>query len=169
VTRTPVPTVLALLAAGCVALAVAAVPASARPSAICPHPGTINGVSVLVECGPAKATLRFGVTRLALKNGQCQKTSANFTLGFGAVVAEPTTKRPPDSFQLIAGGSGSSAASHDGSYSATVMFTRSGRNYAGETVKLTLTRKRSAGTFSGVVTSTTGTAKVKLSGSFTCS
>jgi hypothetical protein len=169
VSRIAVPPVLATLAALCAALAAVAMPASARTSATCPHPGTINGVSVLIECGPAKATLRFGTTRLALKNGKCQKTSENFTLGFGAVLAGPTTKSAPDSLQLIAGGSGSSAASHDGPYSATVMFTRSGRSYAGETVKLTLTHKRSAGTLSGVLTSTTGTKKVTISGTFACS
>jgi hypothetical protein len=166
--RTTVHTLLATLAASCAALAAAALPASARPSGTCPHPGTINGVSVLIECGPAKATARMGGTRLVLKNGECKKTSENFTLGFGAVVAGPTTKPPPDSFQLLAGGSGSNAASHDGTYTATVMLAKSGRNYIGDTVKLTLKRNRSAGIFAGTITWTLGTKKVALSGSFTC-
>ena len=146
---------------------VAAGPATARRAATCPHAGTINGVSVLVECGPAKATMHFRGALLKLGNGLCQRNSENFTLGFGAVLTGPSSKRPPDTFQLIAGGGGH-PASHDGVYSATLQLIRSGRGYVGETMKLTLTHKRSAGTFSGTVKSTAGNAKVAVSGSFTC-
>ena len=148
-------------------LPIATAPASARRTALCPHPGTINGVSVLIECGPAKATMRFRGVALKLKNGLCQRNSQNFTLGFGAVLTGPSSKRPPDTFQLIAGG-GAHPASHDGAYSATLQLVRSGHGYVGETITLVLTRKRTAGTFSGTLKSTTGNAKVQVSGSFTC-
>jgi hypothetical protein len=159
--------VLATVAAALAALVLSAAPASAHHAATCPQAGTINGVSVLIECGPAKATMRFRGAPLKLKNGLCQRTSENFSLGFGAVLTAPSSKRPPDTFQLIAGG-GSHPASRDGSYSATLQFTRSGSNYIGETMKLTLSHKRRAGTFSGTLTSTTSSKKLAVSGSFTC-
>jgi hypothetical protein len=156
-----------LLAASLLAaLAVAATAASARRTATCPHDGTLNGVSVLIECGPAKASVKFGATHLALKNGKCTKSSANFGFAFGTIVAGPGIKRPPDSFQLLAGGG--SITMHDGTYSSTVMVSRLGKNYIGDSVKLKLARKESAGTFSGTVTSAIGTKKVAVSGSFTC-
>ena len=155
-------TVLATLAA-----ASAAGPASAHRAATCPHSGTVNGISVLIYCGPAKASVLFGGTHLALKNGQCTKSSENFGFTFGDVVAGPTSKKPPDSFLLIAGG-GSKPASHDGAYTSTVMVSRSGKSYIGDTVKLKLTGNRSAGTFSGTVTWALGTTKVAVHGSFTC-
>ena len=150
-----------------VAAAAAAGPASAHRTATCPHPGTVNGISVLIYCGPAKASVLFGGTHLALKNGQCTKSSENFGFTFGDVVAGPTSKKPPDSFLLIAGG-GSKPASHDGAYTSTVMVSRSGKSYIGDTVKLKLTGNRSAGTFSGTVTWALGTTKVAVHGSFTC-
>ncbi len=148
-------------------MVVATAPATARRAAMCPHPGTINGISVLIECGPAKATMRFRGASINYRNGLCQRNSENFTLGFGAVLTGPSSKRPPDTFQLIAGGGGH-PASHDGVYSATLQLIRLGRGYVGETMKLTLTHKRSGGTFSGTVRSTTSNAKVAVSGSFTC-
>ncbi|HEY4413925.1 MAG TPA: hypothetical protein VGN06_13075 [Gaiellaceae bacterium] len=157
---------VAIVAASFSALAVAAAPASAHRAATCPHNGTLNGVSVLIECGPAKASVTFGATHLALKNGKCLKSSANFSWAFGTIPAGPGIKRPPDSFQLIAGGG--STTMHDGTYSATVMVSRLGKNYIGDSVKLKLTRKESAGTFSGTVTWALGTKKVAVSGSFTC-
>lgn len=149
------------------ALAFATAPALARQAAICPHPGTIDGVSVLIDCGPAKATMRFRGAVIKLRNGLCQRNSQNFTLGFGAVLAGPSSKRAPDTFQLITGG-GTHPASHDGVYSATLQLIRSGHGYIGETLKLTLMHKRTAGTFSGTMKSTTSSAKFPVSGSFTC-
>jgi hypothetical protein len=153
-----------IVAASSAALAVA--PASAQRTATCPRSGTLNGVSVLIECGPAKASVKFGATHLALKNGMCLKSSANFSFAFGTIVAGPGIKRPPNSFQILAGGG--STAMHDGAYSSTVMVSQAGKNYIGDTVKLKLTRNRSAGTFSGTVTWALGTKKVAVSGSFTC-
>jgi len=151
--RLLVPTVLAALAA-------TAAPASAQRAATCPHPGTLDGVSVLIECGTAKASVTFGATHLALKNGTCLKSSQNFSFGFGTIVAGTGLKRPPDSFQLLAG-AGSSGT-------ATVMVSRLGKNYIGDTIAYKLTHKRTAGTFSGTVTWALGNTKVAVRGSFTC-
>jgi hypothetical protein len=156
----------AVVAASCSVLAVAAAPASAHRVAVCPRPGTLDGVSVLIECGPANASVKFGATHLALKNGKCQKSSENFSFAFGTIVAGPGIKRPPNSFQIVAGGG--STAMHDGAYSSTVMVSQAGKNYIGDTVNLKLTRNRSAGTFSGTVTWALATKKVAVSGSFTC-
>jgi hypothetical protein len=73
-----------VIVAAFAAVVVAAAPASGRQVATCPHDGTINGVPVLIACGPAKATVHFGGTRLSMRNGQCLKSSANFALNFGA-------------------------------------------------------------------------------------
>ncbi len=147
-----------LIAAISVLLGVSA-PGLARGSGTCPHPGTLNGVSVLIACGRAKAMLHFGSTRLALRNGQCVKTSSNFGLDFGAALDGPTTKPPPDSFQLIAGPHGGSA---------TLQIARGGKQYIGDTMKLTLPPSRSSGALSGTVTLAAGTTKLAVTGSFTC-
>lgn len=157
---------VAIVAGACVALAVAAAPAASARAATCPRNGTLHGVSVLIECGPAKASVKFGATHLALKSGMCLKSSQNFSFGFGTIPAGPGLKRPPDSFQLIAGGG--SATMHDGTYSSTVMVSRLGKNYIGDAVKVKLTRKETAGTFSGTVTWALGSTKVAVSGTFTC-
>jgi hypothetical protein len=150
--------IAALFAAISVLLA-ASSPGLARGSGTCPHPGTINGASVLIACGHAKAKLHFGSTRLALRNGQCVKTSSNFGLDFGAALDGPTSKPPPDSFQLIAGPHGGSA---------TLQIARSGKQYIGDSMKLKLPPNRSSGTLFGTVTLAAGTTKVAVSGSFTC-
>ncbi len=134
---------------------------------VCPHPGTVGGASVLIECGSAKASVTFGSTHLALKDGLCTKAAGLFTLAFGDIAAGPPSKHPPNSFQVIAGGGGTKA-SHDGTYSATVMTTEAGKNYIGDTMKLKLTKNVTAGTVSGTVTWALGNKKVAVSGSFTC-
>ncbi|MBV8478896.1 MAG: hypothetical protein JOY72_01205 [Actinobacteria bacterium] len=152
-----------------VAVVVAAVLAGGASASrdVCPHPGTVGGASVLIECGSAKASIAFGKTHLVLKNGLCTKAAGLFTLAFGDIAAGPPSKHPPDSFQVIAGGNGAKA-SRDGTYSATVMATEADKNYIGDTMKLKLTKNVSAGTVSGTVTWALGTTKVAVSGSFTC-
>lgn len=116
-------------------------------------------MSVLVACGSARATLHFGGTRLALRNGQCVKTSSNFGLDFGAALDGPTSKPPPDSLQLIAGPHGGTA---------TLQIARGGKQYIGEAMKLKLTPTRSSGTLSGTVILASGATKLLVSGSFSC-
>jgi hypothetical protein len=150
---------LAVLLATCSFLLAATAQAGARPSGECPRSGTIDGVSVLIACGPAKATLHFGAARLTMRNGQCARTSSNFGLTFGAALDGPSTKPPPDSFQLIAGPKGGTA---------TLQIARGGKQYIGEAMKLKLTANRRSGTLSGTVTPAAGTTKVAVSGSFAC-
>jgi hypothetical protein len=154
--------ILACTAVAC-ALAAATAPASAQT---CPHPGTVNGVSVLIYCGSAKATVKAGATTISWKNGMCKKAVGNFYLSFGAIVTQQT-KRAPDSLQVIAGSS-AKPATHDGSYSGTtVMMTRAGKSYIGDSMKLTLTHNTRAGTVTGVI-EPIGSAKVAFHASFTC-
>ena len=150
--------ILACTAVAC-ALAAGAAPASAQ---ICPHPGTVNGISVLVYCGTAKATVKMGSQTFMLKNGQCKKAVGNFYLSFGDVVTQQT-KKAPDSFLVIA------TASKDGTYSGTtVMVTRSTRGWLADSAKLTLTHGTKAGTVTGTLTSTQTNAKVALHLTFSC-
>ena len=93
------------------------------------------------------------------RNGQCVKTNSNFGLNFGAAVAGPTSKPPPDSFELIAGPHGGIA---------TLQIARSGKQYIGDTMKLKLSPSRSSGTISGDVTLAAGAKKVSIAGAFTC-
>jgi len=148
-----------VIAAAAAALAATTATASAHESTTCPHPGTVNGVDVLIACGHAKGAFRFGANKLKLADGQCVKTSLNFGLNFGAAVAGPTTKPPPDSFQLIAGPHGGSA---------TLQIARNGKQYIGETMKLKLNGERTSGSLSGTVTLASGNTKVAVSGTFTC-
>ena len=150
---------LASVVAACASLALIGDQATARSSDQCPHPGTINGVSVLVACGSAKAALHFGGAQLNLRNGQCVKTGSNFGVNFGAAVAGPTKKPPPDSLQLIAGPHGGTA---------TLQIARHGKQYIGDHMKLNPTAGRHGGTLSGVVTLAAGGGKVAVKGSFTC-
>lgn len=150
---------IAVVLAASSALLGASAPAVAQRAAACPHSGTINGVSVLIACGPAKATLHFAGAPLTLRNGQCVKTSSNFGLDFGAAVAGPTTKPPPDSFQLISGPHGGTA---------TLQIARGGKQYIGDAMKLKLSPSRRSGTLSGTVTWAAGTTKAVVSGSFSC-
>lgn len=150
------------MAATC-ALAAGAAPASAQT---CPHPGTINSVSVLIYCGSAKATVKVGASTFSLKNGLCKKAVGNFYLSFGAIVTQQT-KHAPDSFQLVAGSS-AKPATHDGSYSGTtVMMTRAGKSYIADALTLTLSHNTRAGTVTGKI-EPIGSAKVAFHASFTC-
>lgn len=141
------------------ALALGASPAAAR---VCPYNGTVNGQSVLIYCGTAKATVKMGSQTFTLKNGQCKKAVGNFYLSFGDVVTQQT-KKAPDSFLVIA------TASKDGTYSGTtVMVTRSGHGWLADSAKLTLTHATKAGTVTGTLGSTQTNAKVALHLTFTC-
>ena len=154
--------ILACTALAC-ALGAGAAPASAQT---CPYSGTIKGVSVLIYCGTAKATVKAGATTIAWKNGQCKKAVGNFYLSFGAVVTQQT-KHAPDSLLVIAGSS-AKPATHDGTYTGTtVMMTKTGKSYIGDSMKLTLTHNTRAGTITGVI-EPIGSAKVAFHASFTC-
>jgi hypothetical protein len=136
-----------------------ATPASGQT---CPHPGTVNGISVLIYCGSAKATVKMGSQTFTLKNGQCKKAAGNFYLSFGDVVTQQV-KNAPDSFLVIA------TASKDGMYSGTtVMATRSTHGWLADSAKLTLTHGTRAGTVTGTLGSTQTNAKVALHLTFTC-
>jgi hypothetical protein len=155
--------VLASVAAAC-ALAAGAAPASAQT---CPHPGTVNGVNVLIYCGSARAAVKAGATAFKLENGLCKKAVGNFYLSFGDVVTQ-LTKRAPDSF-LVTAGSSAKPATHDGSYpGTTLMMTRSGKSYLGDSLILTLSHNTKAGTLTGTIESTTSNAKFPFRASFTC-
>jgi hypothetical protein len=155
--------VVASVAAAC-ALAAGAAPAAAQT---CPHPGTVNGVSVLIYCGSAKAAVKVGATSFKLENGLCKKAVGNFYLSFGAVVTQQT-KHAPDSFLVIAGSS-AKPATHDGSYSGTtVMLTRKGKSYLADALTLTLSHTTKAGTLAGTIESTTSNAKFAFHASFSC-
>jgi hypothetical protein len=98
----------------------------------------------------AACALAAGAAPASFKNGLCKKAVGNFYLSFGAVVTQQT-KHAPDSFQLIAGSS-AKPVTHDGSYSGTtVMMTRAGKSYIGDSLTLTLSHNTRAGTVTGKI------------------
>jgi len=148
-----------VLAAWACALAAGAAPAAAQT---CPHPGTVNGISVLIYCGHAKATVKAGAKTFSLKNGLCKVAAGNFYLSFGDVVQQPT-KHAPDSLLVIA------TATHDGSYSGTtVMMTRTGKSYLGDPLTLALTHATKAGTVTGTIEPTLTNGKLAFRLTFSC-
>jgi hypothetical protein len=145
-------------------LAVGAAPAAAKT---CPYPGTVGGVSVLVYCGSAKATVKLGAKASAWKNGQCKKLGSNFYVNFGSIVTQPV-KKAPDSFQIIAG-TDAKPATKDGSYAGTtVMLNTGGVNYLADALTLTLTHGARAGSLTGTIAPSRGGAKVAFHATFTC-
>lgn len=153
-----------LLAAAACALAASTAPAAPRKT--CPYPGTINGISVLIYCGTAKATLKVGAKTFVYENGQCKKVGSNFYANFGAIVTQPV-KKAPDSFQIIAGGN-AKAATKDGSYpGTTVLMTKSGQSYLADALTLTLTHNTRAGSLVGKI-EPIGHATVAFHATFTC-
>ena len=156
--------VLVSVAAMC-ALAAGVAPAGAKT---CPYPGTVNGISVLIYCGSAKATTTFGAKTATWKSGQCKKVGTNFYVNFGDIVTQPV-KKAPDSFQIIAGTS-AKPATKDGTYpGTTVMMSKSGKSYlGGNTLTLKLTHATRAGTVTGTIEPTSTNGKLTFHASFTC-
>ncbi|HKT43755.1 MAG TPA: hypothetical protein VJQ85_03075 [Gaiellaceae bacterium] len=146
------------------ALAAGASPAAAQT---CPHPGTVNGISVLIYCGSAKATTHVGAKTATWKGGQCKKLGTNFYVNFGDIVTQPV-KKAPDSFQIIAGTS-AKPATKDGSYTGTtVMMNKAGVSYIADALTLTLTHNTRAGTLTGTIEPSKGGAKVAFHATFSC-
>ena len=152
--------------AALIACALAAGAAPAAPQT-CPHPGTVKGISVLVYCGSAKATVKLGATTIRWKNGQCLKVGSNFYVNIGDIVTQPVTKAP-DSFQVVAGTS-AKPATKDGTYpGTTVMMSHSGHGYLADALVLTLAHGTKAGTLKGTIESTSSNAKYAFHATFSC-
>jgi hypothetical protein len=155
---------------------IAATAAAAPTRAACTAaPFTKGSTSGLAFCGPAKATAKVGGRTYTFTSGSCVRTSKYFYLNLGTEVLEGP-KGTYSYFGLIVGAypganPGTKPAPKDGTYSAGLVTIRwkgkdSILNGAGDpTVKITLKKGRTAGTFSGT---TFIPPKVKVTGTFSC-
>jgi hypothetical protein len=132
---------------------------------------TIGGHSAVVECGPAKATVRYGGKTFKFSGGTCKRTSAPF---------------PAVAFTLYIGTRVTGAASphlffafgdvkRDGTYTTAdfeVGFQEDGVAYSLHKGKTTVSRRLRQGTFSGGTVifgkGKLGAKGKAISGAFTC-
>ena len=171
--RTGTLVVVAALAAGAgVAAGAAAAPARVDCTMGSFTDGASSGVAF---CGPAKATAKVGGKTYAFKSGSCIRTSKYVNVNIGSEVLSGPKKKY-SYFAVLVGDSGAVAgakpAAKDGTYAGGLVTIRwkGGKDYvlngAGDkTVKVTLKKGRTAGTFSGT---TYLAPHLKVTGSFTC-
>jgi len=171
------PRLVALAAAsmaGGLAVSAGAGHAQTARAACTPGVRTVAGHNARVFCGPARATVRVGTKTLRFSGGECTRGAKWFNLNIGTVVLAARTQPLPYFAvavgQYLGANPGSPAATKDGTYPKGLVVTRAPgvvadlNGYATTNVKVTLSRHRTAGTFSG----TTQFGGVHVSGSFSC-
>ena len=155
-------TVLGLAFAALVAAAaLGGVAASSTTAACKPGTRTINGVKVVVFCGPAKATAKFGGTTVTFRNGACVRSvSKTWAINVGTATVAP--KAPKFKYFGITIGK----LRGDGTYrKASVGFQWKGKSYGVTGAVVTIKGKATRGTFKGRLDQG---ARRAVSGSFTC-
>src|SRR5512143_2216531 len=91
-------TVLGLaLAVGIATMAPSGIASSSAAAACDPGSKKVNGVQVVVFCGPAKATLKFGGKTLAFQNGACVRTKSG-TWAINVGTATPPPPKPKSKY-----------------------------------------------------------------------
>jgi hypothetical protein len=117
-------------------------------------------------CGPARATVELGQP-VKFKPGECKRTKKYVSVNIGTIVLGPTDKKKPEYFGLNVGETpaGGTPAPKDGTYDdATISFQHNNKGYALGNATVTLTNKRTRGTFSGTLVGQQG----EITGSFRC-
>jgi len=168
---------LLVVFAACAFVAGLAATAAAAPTraACTAGPFTKGGASGVVFCGPAKATAKVGGKSYTFTSGSCVRTSRYLYLNLGTEVLSGP-RGSYSYFGLLVGAypganPGTKAAPKDGTYGGGLVTVRwkgkdSILNGAGDkTVKITLEKGRTRGTFSGT---TFIEPRVKVAGSFSC-
>jgi len=116
--------------------------------------------------------VHYGSKVFTYTQGECEKTSDYVAVNVGTVILGQTSKPKPDYFGLLIGKSpagGTKPASRDGTYSGGVLaLDYRGKGYVvrGDTLKVTLTGRRSRGTLTAA--SLFDNPPVKVTGSFSC-
>jgi hypothetical protein len=176
---------LLLAIAGTLAAGLAlASPARGTATACKPGVTTLNGVSVRVFCGPAKATVHVKVGSKApktytFKNGQCDRYPKYFDANIGTV-ALGFAKKKPLYFGLLMGKSPAATSkdpvvAKDGTYKGGLITigTGTGASYTlhgTDQLTITLKKGRRAGSFVGKRPGSTlfNQSALSVTGSFTC-
>ena len=119
----------------------------------------IGSVTLIVYCGHAKLSIKYGGKTITWKNGMCLKIIGDLVVGFGKFTTFATPK--PASVALVL----TIPAAGDGTFKlATLEIQQKGKpNLDASHVHAVVKGKRSRGTFSG-----TFVHGPKFSGSFTC-
>lgn len=137
--------------------------AAASPAAApCkPGPRKVNGVKVVVFCGPAKASLRYATTRLNFQSGACARAkSGAWAINIGTATVAPA--KPKFKYFGITIGK----LRGDRTYkNVSVGFQWRGTYYGLTGASVTLKGKASRGTFTGRLDKG---AHPNVSGSFSC-
>jgi len=145
---------------------------------------TLNGISVRVFCGSAKATVHVKVGSKApktytFKNGQCDRLPKYFDANIGTVVLGFSKKEPPY-FGLLMGKSPAATSrdpvvAKDGTYKGGLITiaTGTGASYdlhGADQLTITLKKGRHAGSFVGKKPGSTlfNQPPLSVTGSFTC-
>jgi hypothetical protein len=129
----------------------------------------VNGGLARVFCGPAAATVTIGRAKLPFRGGQCDRTSAYFTLNIGTTALSLDVKPKPAYLGITVGRTpltpSAPRAGRDGTYPAGVVtWVRKGKvTTLRPGAKVTLQRGRTMGTFRGVADS-----GHQVRGSFRC-
>jgi len=123
------------------------------------RPGTevVNGVTVRIFCGSAKATVHAGGITYKRSNGACFPTPASLTIGIGHFTTVGNKALYPSFFMVV-------GATRDGTVHTGVLYLQSkGKTQNAGSVKVVVSGKRTRGTFSGKFLK-----GPKFTGSFTC-
>ncbi len=126
-----------------------------------------GSVKARTFCGPASVVLNLGGKKVALRGGQCTRTSSYVAVNIGTVVLGTSNKPAPNYFGIDVGKTpgGGSPAPHDGTYKAFALsFAVGGKLYSSLSATATLKNGRTRGTFSGKLL-----AGGSASGAFKCS
>jgi hypothetical protein len=164
--RTPVLLLTAALTAGAVAgLAVPASGAKKCNEGVHKFDGSTKARTF---CGPATSKVElFPGNTVKFKQGQCEKHKKYVTVNIGTIVLGPTHKKRPDYFGLNVGETpaGGTPAPKDGTYDgATISFVHKNKSESLGNATVTLTNKRTRGTFQGTPIGQQGV----VTGSFRC-
>jgi hypothetical protein len=146
-------------------------PLQPEQAACTPKHTTIGGHPAIVECGPAKATVRYGGKTFAFSGGACKRTSAPFpALAFTLYIGTKVTGAGSPHLFFAFGD-----IKRDGTYATgnlEVGFQDNGVAYDLHNGKTTVTGRLHKGTFSGGTVifgkGKLGAKGKAISGSFTC-
>jgi hypothetical protein len=104
----------------------------------------VNKTNIIVFCGSAKATVKFGGKTYHFTNGACYKAVGSLNVGIGKYTTTITHTPYFTSLYLVV------PASSDGTYRLGVLTVQfKGKSYEAAKVKVVVKGKRSHGSFAG--------------------
>jgi hypothetical protein len=148
------PALMTLLSAG-LAMGVVGATAGGASAAKCKaglH--SFGSAQARTFCGPGSAQLTLAGKKVSFKGGNCVVAKKYVTINLGTIVLGNTSKPRPEYFGLTVGRTpaGGKPAPSDGTYTgAVIAFEHLHKGYALGHSSVTLTNKRTRGTFTGTL------------------